>query len=388
MSIFSSLFGNNQSTTTQTSQIAQPAANVANQLFSSAYNYANQPYQRYNYPREAEFKGDQYQAFQNTRDIAGAGGNLYTLLSQQVLGDNAARPADAVQDTATRMGAFGQQGATAARDLATRFPDANISEYMNPYVQQVLDPAIGDLTRRAEQNKAALRATSARTGSFGGSRNALALAEADRNTEMEIGRLSANERARAFNEAANQFRLDQERVPGLYGIAQGLERAGIEGQNMAEQFRQAGYQNVGNLMGQNAARLGTQVNPLLATGGLQQANDQQILDRMYGEWVEGRDWGARGLQALMGALGVGAGATGQTTRSVSEAPRPNPIGQVVGAGAGLLGSLGGLSGLGGLASSAGNWVSGLFSSPGNVALEGGATGDTGLLDLAMGSLFS
>lgn len=383
MSIFASLFGNNQSTTSQTQSIAQPAADVAANLFARANAFANQPYTPYGGAREAGFTPDQMRAFDITRDVSGTGGDLYSRLSSAILGDAATRPVGAVNDAAGRMSGLGALGATAAQNLATRFPDANISEYMNPYVQQVLDPALNDLTRRAEQTKAALRATSARTGSFGGSRNAIALAEADRNTEMEIGRLSANERARAFNEAANQFRLDQERIPGLFAAGQALERGGIEGQGLAEQFRQMGYQNIGNLIGQNTGRLTSQVNPLLATGGLQQALQQANLDRAYSDFVEQRDWGARGLSSLMGALGVSGGATGATTRTVAESPRPNAIGQVLGAGAGLLGSLGGLSGLGNLASSAGNWISGLFSPSTNVPLEGGAFGDTGFLDSAM-----
>lgn len=329
MSIFNSLFGNNTSTTTQQQTLAGPATNVATDLFNRATSFAAQPWSGYSpEQRIAPFNADQNAAFDTTRDVAANSGNLFSLLQNRVIGDQ-------------------QSGALAG--LQQPFSQANISQYMNPYVQQVLDPAIADLERRAALTRNQMNANAVRTGSFGGSRNMLGQMELERNTMNEIGRLSANERARAFNEAAQQYRADQQILPAL---------------------QQRDYTNLAMLGTQNTARLGPEVNALLATGGLQQALDQSRYDVNYGNFLENRDWGSRGLTALMQALGTG-GTLGSTTRSSTQGPQPNAIGQVLGATTGLIGSLGGLSGaasalgsVGNAASSAWDW----FSSPSSSAV--------------------
>lgn len=323
MSIFQSLFGNNATTTTQQQTLAGPAMNVAGDLFNRTQAYAAQPWSGLSPDQKvAGFTGDQQTAFDATRGIAGEGANLYNLLSSRVLGDQ-------------------QSGALAG--LQTPFNRADLSGYMNPYIQDVLNPALDDITRRAAAQRNALNANSVKTGSFGGSRNAIAQGELERNTMGEIGRLSANERARAYNEAAQQYRQDQQILPAL---------------------QQRDYSNLALLGSQNTGRLGTEVNSLLATGGLQQALDQARLDANAANFTEARDWGSRGINALLQALGTG-GTLGSTTRSVSQAPQANPIGQVLGATTGLIGSLGGLSGLGGAASSAWNSVSNWFGGGGS-----------------------
>lgn len=336
MSIFSSLFGNNTSTTTQQQQLAGPAANIATDLFNRASSFAAQPWSGYSHEqRIAPFNADQANAFDRTRYISENSGNLFGLLQDRVLGDQ-------------------QSGALAG--LQQPFSQANISQYMNPYVQQVLDPAIADLERRAALTRNQMNANAVRTGSFGGSRNMLGQMELERNTMNEIGRLSANERARAFNEAAQQYRADQQILPAL---------------------QQRDYSNLAMLGTQNTARLGPEVNALLATGGLQQALDQARYDVNYGNFLENRDWDQRGLTALMQALGTG-GTLGSTTRSSTEGPQPNALGQVIGATTGLVGSLGGLGSvtgaLGGLASSAWDGISGWFDGGNSLNSLGSSVG--------------
>lgn len=340
MSIFSSLFGDNSTTTSQQTQLAPVAAGAATDLFNKATAYANQPWSALpDADRIAQFNADQQSAFNSTRNIGENSGNLFSLLQNRVLGD---------------------QNSGSLDSLKTTFDQANLSGYMNPYTQAVLDPALEDIARRSAITQNNLNATSARTGSFGGSRNALANMELERNTMGEMGRLSANERARAFNEAANQFRTDQQVLPAL---------------------QQRDYQNLSMLGTQNAARLGTEVNPLLATGGLQQGLEQAQRDVINANYLEARDWGSRGINALMQALGTG-GSLGSTSRSTTEGPRPNAIGQVIGAGTGLLGSLGGLSGIGGAISSGWDWLTGSGGGGGDLSgaggwLDFGGSGDLG-----------
>jgi hypothetical protein len=386
LSIFDSLFGSgNTTTTSQQQSLSGPAAGVATDLFSRAQQYANQPYSQYWGPRTAEFTPDQIQAFDNTRNISGTGAGLFNTLSGRVTGDMAGRE-DALMRTlgGNVAGAAGASTDLLSSPVAQTFNNVDLSGYMNPYVDAVLNPAIDDLVKQADLRRNQLQANSVRTGSFGGSRNALALAENSRNTEQEVGRLSANERARAFNEAAQQFRNDQTALPGLFNAIAQTNLAGQQAATNTGAYQQQGYQNLTNLLGANQGRFGTEVNPLLATGGLQQAQQQGIYDLAAQDFNNQRDWGARGIQALQGALGVGGGATGASSTTTQTQPEPNRIGQVLGAGTGLIGALGGLGGVAGGLGSLWNTASDWFSGPSSSAagLFSGSGGIDSLLGWA------
>lgn len=342
MSIFNTLFGNNTTTSSQATQLTGPAINATNNLFNRADAYANQPWTGLTpEQRVAGFTPDQQAAFESSRDIRGDSASLYDMLRNRITGD------------------MGPNGALAG--LMTPFNKADIASYMNPYTEAVLDPAIADIERRSATSRNALIANSAKTGSFGGSRNAIAQQELERNTLGEIGRTSANERARAFNEAAQQYRNDQQILPGL---------------------QQRDYANLGMLFSQNAARLPTEVNSLLATGGLQQGLNQANLDVNASNFLESRDWGQRGINALLSALGTG-GTLGASTTRTEQGPEANRLGQIVGATTGLLGSLGsaGASALSGLGSGAWNAVSDWFGGGGGNLNSGNFNWDDSSLGL-------
>lgn len=361
-------------TTTTNVQLTPLAQQAAASLFGRAQEIANQPYVPYTGERVAGFTPDQTAAFDAARQVGQAGGDIFS--QQQRAVANAVTPGLVGQSANLAAGVgnlagMGQgvvgQAVPATLGLAQTFPNANIQQYMNPHTQAVLDPALEDIARRAAVEQNALRARQAQTGSFGGSRGAIAEQELNRNVMGELGRVSANERARAFNEAANQFRLDQQRIPELYSAALGQiglgQQLGLAGQGALANV--AGLENMGlsqlaGLSAANLSRLQSQVNPLLATGGLQQALSQSQLDVPYQQYVEQRDWPLRGLSALQGALGIQAG---QTTTATRQEPRPNPtaqtIGSVIGGISAIPGVVGGLSSLYNLGSRAYNW----FNSP-------------------------
>jgi hypothetical protein len=365
MSVFDSLFGGNTTTQTTSNQLTGAATNAATNLFERATNVANQPYEAYGGNRVAPFNPTQQTGFNNAQGIAANSANIGGVLNSTVLDQltgGRAKSNYEMSGLADDIAGLGRQGADRTTALATTLPNTDLTGYMNPYTQAVLDPALEDLARRADLQRNQMNANAARTGSFGGSRNMLGQMELERNTMGEMGRLSANERARAYNEAVNQFRTDQRAIPAMYAAAQGLQGAGMQGYTNLGAYQLQGQNALQSLLGANASRLGPEVNSLLATGGLQQALDQAGLDVNYQNFVEQRDWPLRGLSALGTSLGTGGPYSSTATRT-TEAPRPNAIGQVIGAGTGLLGSLGGvggsaLSGLGGLASSGWNWLTG------------------------------
>jgi type II secretory pathway pseudopilin PulG len=277
---------------------------------SRASAFAAQPFRAYTGPRVAGFTPDELAGFQAARGVASASGALAPLTGELV-----------------------QEGVAASRDLATRLPETDLSGYMSPFTEAVLDPTIRALAERSAQERLRLGQQSARTGSFGGSRQAIAESELERGTQRNIGEETARQRAAAYNSALQQFRLDQERIPALYAGALGQVGAGLQ---------------------QTAARLGTEVNPLLQIGGAQRALTQAELDFARQQFEEERDFPLRGIEVLRSSLGLpaaslGIGSTGTTT---GQQPGPNVLGSVLGgitqapkflAGAGALGNFFGLS---------------------------------------------
>jgi len=309
--------GPQKTSRTQTSTPTRPTevAEAVSDLISRSRTFADQPFEAYGQPRIAGFTPDELAGFEAARGIAEASGALAPLTSELV-----------------------REGVTAARDLATRLPDTDLSGYMSPYTQAVLDPAIRDLEEKAARERIRLGQQSGMRGAFGGSRQAIAESELERGTQREIGDLSARQRAAAYNQALEQFRLDQKNIPALYSGA---------------------LTNVGTGLTQTAGRLGTEVNPLLQIGGAQRALTQAELDFERQQFEEERDYPLRGIEVLRSVAGLpaaslGIGTTGTTTTTE---PGRNPLtaigGSILGSGAagggGALSSLStlGLSFLGG-----------------------------------------
>ena len=375
-------------TSVQQQTLRPEAERSVDELQMRARDYAAQPYEAYTGEQIAGFTPDQLAAMGLTGDVAATSGGLYGLTEDQVLSnlDNSGVPLsraladgtagivpgsyDMLGDSSFMAGTSGNLanaglGITAAGvgdtlGLAQRMPDAGIDDYMNPYLRGALDPALTDLYERSAQQRNELAARSARTGSFGGSRNAIAESELERLTEREAGRLSGTMHSDAFDKAVGQWRADQSAIPGLYRSALGLvgqsqdqQRSGIDAINAALQGRSetqrqglAGQQalsNVANLenmglgqlaslAGMNASRLQTEANPLMTVGGMQQALNQQSLDKDYAAFLEERDWASRGLQQLQGAIGSGVGGLGASTSYTSPINAGNRTAQIMGAG--------------------------------------------------------
>lgn len=284
MSILGNLLGTGKQTTSTTPQVPADVEATRQELMGRARAFAAEPFPLYNQPRVAGFTPDQLAGFGATRNLAAESGALGALTPDLV-----------------------QEGITAARGLATTLPQTNIQQYMSPYTEAVLDPTIRDIEERAARSRLALGQQSARTGSFGGSRQAIAESELERGTQRNIAEQSALQRQQAYNQALQQFRLDQERIPALYSSAIG---------------------QVGSGLNQVAGRFGTEVNPMLQIGGAQQALDQTNLDVLRRAFEEERDYPLRGIEVLRGALGLGASNLG--IGSQQSQPGPNVLGSVIG----------------------------------------------------------
>jgi hypothetical protein len=295
--------------------------------------------------RQAQQSQGQFQPFLNQASGAITAGQ--GLVSQQgiaglqqgmgLLGQGAAGVAPQVQQAQQALyGATGQ------------FSPSGIGAFMNPYEQSVIDQTMADIGRQGQIAQQGLQAQAVGKGAFGGSRQAVAQQELQRNVleqqARSAGQLrqagfeSAGQRAQqAFEQAqgrglaaagqAGQLGLAGQQAIGQFG--QGI--GGLAGQfgTFGQQLGQLGVQQAG--IGQLGQQMTTQdMQNLLATGSLQRGVQQAGLDAE-------RLSNLQNLQQPFQSLGflsdIYSGVpSGQSTVTASSMPQVSPFQTLVGLG--------------------------------------------------------
>jgi len=213
---------------------------------------------------------------------------------------------------------YARQAAGAGAQYAQMVTDPRATQaLMNPYTQNVLDVQNRELDRQANIAGAQRGAQAARAGAFGGSRQAIENAEANRNL---AGMKTANT-AQALNQAYQQAQAQQQfganlNLQGLQGAQQGLgtalqggqlglsgigtalqgQQGALAGLGAANQAYQTGIQGAGmGLQGVNAQLAGTAQGMQGAQTGL------QGVDRQLAGTAQGMQGAQVGLQGVSGA---------------------------------------------------------------------------------------
>lgn len=132
------------------------------------------------------------------------------------------------------------------------FTDEGVTQqYMNPYLQAALNPQLEEARRQADISAMKNRGRLTRSGAFGGSRQAIMDAEADRNLQQNLSNITGQGYAAAYDKAVNLFGQEEDRsrqgqldvnayiqnVLNAQAIG-GREQRGIEGEGIAADIRQ------------------------------------------------------------------------------------------------------------------------------------------------------
>lgn len=134
---------------------------------------------------------------------------------------------------------FSTAAATGLQNLAgQQFGQAQADQYMNPYMQSVVQNQQRDAARQSAIQGTQQQAQATQSGAFGGSRDAIMRAERERNLALQQGDIQAAGLQNAYTNAQNQFNADTSR--GMQGYA----NLGSQGQNLYGQ-------TLGNLDVQN-----------------------------------------------------------------------------------------------------------------------------------------
>lgn len=157
-------------------------------------------------------------------------------------------------------------------------PVGSVQDYMNPYLQNVVDIQAREARRQADISRNTEQARLAQAGAYGGSRQAIMEAERQRNLGTQIGDIQAKGLMAAFEQAQKQ-RL-------------GEATLGLEGQRLGEASRQFGAK-------QDLETIGEQMK----AGTIQRGIAQAPLDIGYKDWTESVNWPYKQLGFMNNMIG-------------------------------------------------------------------------------------
>lgn len=243
----------------------------AKSTFKSAQNFYDDPYKKFKGDRVADFTPVQNDAFKSIIDW----GNTGAKEALQLTSDAASAPGYQLTDYGRIVDETGKLGA--------------ISDYINPYVQNAIDPAIRDIERASAAERMRIGDMATRAGAYGDARQGVLEGVVNRNNNEAVGDLSYKGWADAYNNAMAARTGDLARWTGVDANQAQLYEA-------QRQRQLAGAQQ---MMTQGLAGPMAQ----LTVGNLQQQNAQSTLDTNYEAYERKMQDQYDKLAALVGAVG-------------------------------------------------------------------------------------
>jgi len=212
-----------------------------------------------------------------------------------------------------------------------RFIDQNYAgQYMSPYIQNVLDIQRREALRSDDIARQERGARAAKAGAFGGARQAIEEAEANRNLQTRMNDIEATGLQRAYEAAQQQFTSDQARALQAGTANQGAGLT-VGQQNLAAQLGVQGLgaqlgtniqlQNLANQQGANQANLQAQLGTQqLGVGAQMQANlaNQQMGYNTAAQNAQLQQQMALANQALAGQYGITGAQLQQQTNLANQ----------------------------------------------------------------------
>jgi hypothetical protein len=192
------------------------------------------------------------------------------------------------------------------------------SQYMSPYMGEVVARQQQDAQRQAQIAGQAQQAQAARSGAFGGSGDYLMRAQAAGNLARQKGDIAATGLQNAYTQGMGQFNQEQGQrlAAGQLNAQQGQFGAGLGLQGL--QTALTGANTLGQL-GQQQYTQNMGINALQNQYGLQQqAQMQKDIDTKYGDYMAAQNYPYKNL-SFMSDIIRGVPLT-QTGSSIYQAP--------------------------------------------------------------------
>ena len=309
------------SSTVNQSNLPEYAEPFFTRLLERTEEESNAPYVAYEDPRLSGFGADTTQGFADIRARTQSGTPTEFSQASSALGGVAG------QGTLDQQAQYGGVGS---------FTDAGTAaQYMNPYIQNVLDTQNLRLDQRFNEAQLGREAQAVQAGAFGNQRRDVQEGIAQRELDLQKNELEAQALAQAYESGSGMFNLErqadlQNRALNTEVFAGNQQRLLDQQRNQvaaSEQLRQQGM--AGDELAFGRAK------SLAGVGGAYDQQAQQQLDIAYNDFTNQRDFPRNQLNYYSGILrGMPIQPNQEITRY--DAP-PSQLSQLLGLGVGGLG---------------------------------------------------
>lgn len=293
--------GSDSTTTTTSSDLPEYIKPYVDRFLPRAETVSTMQYQPYNGQRLANFSTDTNNAFQMVRDTAGQAPTGITNAMQ----------------TAQGVAGF-QPGQISTGGI----PDMNMSAYMNPYVQNVLDVQKQRAQQKFMEDQQSRDASAVQAGAFGGNRRFVVDSLAQRDLNNQLQGIEAEGLQRAFDTATGLYTSDQARSLQAQMANEEARRMGA-GLGLDAAKTQADLQKMYQQYGLAGAEA------LSGIGAKEQQRQQAGLDLAYQDFTNQRDYPYQQLSKYSSLLYGNPIQNSQT--STTTQPAPDFLSQLIGA---------------------------------------------------------
>jgi hypothetical protein len=287
---------------------------------------ANAPYQQYQGPLTAGASDLQNKAF-NTASNLSVPGSVGT--AAQTAGDIATKAQNTSYAPTTFTNQFNAPAAGTATNFTNQyqaptpyqntnftsgtFGNEQAQQYMNPYLQQSLNPQLAEARRQSDITAAQNNAAMTKAGAFGGGRQAILTGENQRNLGTNLANITGQGYNTAFTNAMSQYNADQARnLQAQQASEQSKQFGAQQGMTAAQLMAQYG------LSAQQAQEAARQFQQSQAMTGAQSAAQYGQAAQQAAEQSKqfGANLGLQGLQTglqaaqTQGNLGIAGGQLG------------------------------------------------------------------------------
>jgi len=235
--------------TSSQSTLSDWAGGYVTDMLGKTQAVSEQPYQVYQGPMTAGESGLQNKVFQGLGNL-----NFPSQLGQTFSSGSAYTPPAMSQGTfanqpiGTGAGApmgggiagLGNGTSTGTASGSTTPPLGVASQYMNPYLQSVLQPQLEELRRQSQINMQPSMAKMTQAGGFGGGRQAIMESEANRNLLQAQNQAIGTGYSNAYDKAMGQFNTEQGQAKTLADIMgqAGAQQRGIEQEGITADYNE------------------------------------------------------------------------------------------------------------------------------------------------------
>jgi Chaperone of endosialidase len=330
--------GSQQQQTQQTTQLPPWINDAAQQNYGFAQSVAARPLQQYQGQMVPDVSDQLQQSWNTAATATNAGLPQY----------NAA--------TAGYMGALGQtpmsvtDPGNANAVTAGQVGNTDLSKYMNPYTQSVINSSLPIMQQQLGQSLAANAGTAAQTGAFGGSRFGVQQGTAQAQGALGMANMAAGLNAQNFTQAQAAATGDINRTLQADTTNQASQQTDLARNLQAQQSNQAAQQakinsdiqaSSGlNTTGAGIAQQANNAFTMQNTAGTQQmANAQDQINAQMAKFQQAWGYPTQQLGVLQSALGMTP--YGQSTSGTSDTQTYTPTdwAALAGAGVGALGNV-------------------------------------------------